>query len=151
MNRWRLAGWTGALFLLLLPAVAMLFTDEMNWGAEDFAALGAMLLVAGLFFELTLRITGRKVYRIAGAFAIAAVFFLFWLKLAVGARAADSFSADTSLLKAWDSYDRDFSVVNRVAELLNQYRQVMVIYGAGHYVQQEEVLKNMLGAPVSTD
>ena len=151
MNRWRLAGWTGALFLLLLPAVAMLFTDEMNWGAEDFAALGAMLLVAGLFFELTLRITGRKVYRIAGAFAIAAVFFLFWLKLAVGARAADSFSADTSLLKAWDSYDRDFSVVNRVAELVNQYRQVMVIYGAGHYVQQEEVLKNMLGAPVSTD
>jgi hypothetical protein len=45
------------------------------------------------------------------------------------------------------SYERDIAVVSYVAELLNKYDNVMVVYGAGHYVQQELVLEKMLGSP----
>ena len=29
-RRWRIAAWTGAALMLLLPSVAMQFTDEVN-------------------------------------------------------------------------------------------------------------------------
>ena len=35
-NRWRPAIWGAAAFLLVLPAVAMQFTSEVNWTASDF-------------------------------------------------------------------------------------------------------------------
>ena len=43
--------WLGIAALLLLPAIAMRFTAQMRWGAEDFAALAAILLAAGLLVE----------------------------------------------------------------------------------------------------
>ena len=50
--------WGGALCLLLLPAVAMQFTDEMDWNGADFVAWGVMLGVAcvanRLFFGVVL-------------------------------------------------------------------------------------------------
>lgn len=45
------------------------------------------------------------------------------------------------------SYERDAAVVSYIAELLNRYNNVMVIYGAGHFVQQEATLVKMLGTP----
>ena len=45
-HRWRIAGWGAATVFILLPAVAMQVTDEVNWTLADFVLAGA--LVAGV-------------------------------------------------------------------------------------------------------
>lgn len=81
---WRSAAWGAAAMLLLLPLLAMQFTEEVRWDAADFALFGAMLLIAGGAFELVVRATRRKRYRIAWGLSIAVVFVLLWLDAAVG-------------------------------------------------------------------
>lgn len=83
-NHWRTAGWTTAAALLLLPLVAMQFTDEVNWDVLDFAVFGSMLLGAGVICELAVRMTGSTAYRSAVGVAVAAGFLLIWVNLAVG-------------------------------------------------------------------
>ena len=80
----RLVPWIIAALLLLMPLVAMLFTDEMNWDETDFIVFGAMLLGACGAFELAARMTGNTAYRAAVAVAIVAAFILIWINLAVG-------------------------------------------------------------------
>ena len=57
---WRLAPWMMAALILLLPLVAMRFTDEVDWDATDFSVMGAMLLGACGLYEGTAR--GLPVY-----------------------------------------------------------------------------------------
>jgi hypothetical protein len=83
-SRWRIAVWGTAAFLLLLPLVAMQFTDEVNWDETDFAVIGAMLAVACGTYELAARMTGNSAYRAAVGVAVAAAFILVWMNLAVG-------------------------------------------------------------------
>ena len=40
---------------------------------------------------------------------------------------------------------RDSHIVRTIADLLNQHDRVLVVYGAGHHVQQEKVLEAMMG------
>ena len=42
-SRLRIAVWAGAAIILLLPLVAMQFSNEMNWGLGDFAIAGVLL------------------------------------------------------------------------------------------------------------
>ncbi len=42
---------------------------------------------------------------------------------------------------------RDTHIVRTIAGLLNEHDRVLVVYGAGHHVQQEKVLEKMLGTP----
>lgn len=76
--------WAGALALLALPAVAMLFTAEVNWGPEDFA-VGAVLLL-GTAFVLD-RVLGsgwsKRTIVLASAAVLLALLFV-WAELAVG-------------------------------------------------------------------
>jgi hypothetical protein len=83
-SRWRIRVWGTAAFLLLLPLVAMQFTDEVNWDETDFVVVGAMLAVACGTFELSARMTGNTLYRAAVGIAVAAAFILVWINLAVG-------------------------------------------------------------------
>jgi len=83
-TRWRILVWGGATFLLLLPLVAMQFTDEVVWDLADFVIFGALLGVALGGYELAMKLTVRAAYRTAAGLAIAAAFFLIWLNLAVG-------------------------------------------------------------------
>src|SRR5688572_26940497 len=83
-SRWRIALWGTAAFLLLLPLVAMQFTDEVNWDETDFIVFGAMLAVACGTYELAARMTGNTAYRAAIGTAVAAAFILVWMNLAVG-------------------------------------------------------------------
>ena len=83
-NRWRIAIWGTAAFLLLLPSVAMQFTKEVNWDETDFIVFGAMLLVACGTYELATTRTGNTSYRAAVGIAVAAAFILVWMNLAVG-------------------------------------------------------------------
>lgn len=71
-------------FILLLPLLAMQFTDEVAWGPVDFAVAGALLLGTGLLYELAARKAGGVVYRVAAGVALAAALLLVWVNLAVG-------------------------------------------------------------------
>ena len=44
-----------AVILLLIPLIAMQFTDEVNWTLFDFVVMGILLLGTGLLCELVLR------------------------------------------------------------------------------------------------
>jgi Kef-type K+ transport system membrane component KefB len=75
---------TGIVFILLLPLIAMQFTDEVKWTALDFAAAAALLLTTGLLCELVLRKVKQLKYRIALCAVALFVCFIVWLELAVG-------------------------------------------------------------------
>ena len=54
-SRWRIAAWAAAALILLLPLVAMQFTEEVRWTASDFAAAAALLGGGALLFEIASR------------------------------------------------------------------------------------------------
>lgn len=70
--------------LLLIPFVAMQFTDEVKWTRFDFLIAGGLLLGTGLLCELVLRKVSKLQTRIAICGAILAALVLIWLELAVG-------------------------------------------------------------------
>jgi hypothetical protein len=84
VSRWRILPWVIAVFLLLLPLVAMKFTGEVEWDETDFIVMGAMLFGACGAFELAARTTGDIAYRAAVGVAVLAAFLLMWINLAVG-------------------------------------------------------------------
>jgi hypothetical protein len=71
-------------FLLLIPLIAMHFTNEVNWTLSDFIAAGVLLLGTGLMCELVVRKVTNIKYRIAICAALLAALLLVWLQLAVG-------------------------------------------------------------------
>ncbi len=81
---WRMAVWGGAALLLLLPAVAMQFTAEVNWDETDFIVMGALLFGAAGAFDLAARMTASLAFRAAVGVAVVAAFLLIWINLAVG-------------------------------------------------------------------
>lgn len=70
--------------LLIIPFLAMQFTEEVRWTLSDFIVAGALLLGTGLLVELVLRKVSRTKYRIALCVAILASLLLVWAELAVG-------------------------------------------------------------------
>jgi hypothetical protein len=83
-NRWRMAAWSIVAILLLLPYVAMLFTDEMDWTMSDFIFAAVIVLGTGLTFELVTRKSSDTAYRAAVAVALGTAFLLIWVNAAVG-------------------------------------------------------------------
>ncbi|MEP7315338.1 MAG: hypothetical protein ABI667_01445 [Sphingomicrobium sp.] len=83
-RRLRIAGWTLALGLLALPAVAMQFTSEVTWTSEDFLFAGVMFATVGGLFELAARASRNLSYRMAILVAVACPFLQLWITLAVG-------------------------------------------------------------------
>ena len=70
--------------LLLIPLVAMQFTDEVVWTFSDFVVAGALLFGAGVTYDLITRRAGNIVYRSAVGLAVGTALFLVWANLAVG-------------------------------------------------------------------
>jgi len=70
--------------LLMIPLLAMLFTNEVNWTITDFIAAGMLLLAAGMTFELIMRKVKTTRVRIVLCVVLFAAFFLVWAELAVG-------------------------------------------------------------------
>ncbi len=87
-ERWwnilRIVGWSMATLFLLLPLVAMQFTDEVNWGPEDFLFAAILLGGSGLICELALRRSSDNTYRVGVLLALASTFLLIWSNAAVG-------------------------------------------------------------------
>lgn len=71
-------------FLLLIPLIAMQFTDEVNWTTSDFTIAGVLLFGAGLISEMVLRKIKDKNYKLALLALILIILLLIWIELAVG-------------------------------------------------------------------
>jgi len=77
-------GWGAAALLLMLPLIAMQFTDQVVWGVADFSVFGSLLVGAGVTCEVVARKTADSAYRSAVGVAVAAAFILAWVNGAVG-------------------------------------------------------------------
>ncbi|HYI65225.1 MAG TPA: hypothetical protein VEW71_10105 [Allosphingosinicella sp.] len=83
-NIWRIAGWSIPALLLLLPLVAMRFTQEVNWTASDFVFAALLFGSVGLAFELIVRKSSSLAYRLGAAISVVAAFLTIWVNGAVG-------------------------------------------------------------------
>ena len=72
------------LLLLLIPFIAMQFTNEVKWTVWDFAVAAGLLFVTGILCELVLSKVRKTKYRIALCAVLVTVLLLIWLELAVG-------------------------------------------------------------------
>lgn len=70
--------------ILMLPLVAMVFTNEVNWSLFDFIVMGILLFGTGLTYVLISKISDSMAYRTAVGVAVVAGFLLIWVNLAVG-------------------------------------------------------------------
>lgn len=70
--------------LLLIPLIAMQFTNEVKWSGFDFVIMGILLLGTGLICELILRKVTNRSNRIILCLAAVFVLILIWMELAVG-------------------------------------------------------------------
>ena len=70
--------------LLLIPLIAMQFTNEVDWKPLDFVVAGVLLLGTGLLCELVIRKVTQTVPRISLCATFLVVLFLTWAELAVG-------------------------------------------------------------------
>lgn len=70
--------------LLLIPFVAMQFTNEVNWSVFDFLIASVLLGGLGVVVDLILSKAKSKATRIAFLICLTLVFLLVWAELAVG-------------------------------------------------------------------
>ncbi|MCR8666470.1 hypothetical protein NO995_02170 [Aestuariibaculum sp. M13] len=70
--------------LLVIPFIAMQFSNEVNWSLFDFIVMGGLLLTVGLFLELILRTFRRPSVKIVLIVILFLLFLLTWAELAVG-------------------------------------------------------------------
>jgi len=73
-----------SVIILLLPLIALQFTNEVNWTLSDFVIAGVLLIGTGVMCEITIRKIKKTKYRIAVILAILVVLLLIWVELAVG-------------------------------------------------------------------
>ncbi len=69
-------------FVLLVPLLAMRFTDEVAWTLLDFVTAGTLVFGAGLVFVLAARTMPK--YRGLTGIAIPVTLIYVWVELAVG-------------------------------------------------------------------
>jgi len=74
----------GTILLLMIPLIAMQFTNEVAWTLSDFVIAGTLLFGTGLTYTLVTRTSGEMMYRIAIGFALFTGLFLVWVNMAVG-------------------------------------------------------------------
>ncbi len=73
----------GTALLLLVPLTIEPFIASMNWGSEDFMAMGLLLFTSASLFVLVARRLAFKYLGIA-AVVFAVLFVYVWAELAVG-------------------------------------------------------------------
>jgi len=83
-NPWRAFAWGLVAILILLPAIAMQFTNEVAWGPEDFLAIGVMLAFGAICVEIGLKVSPNHLYMIAMVITVGTGFLLTFVNLAVG-------------------------------------------------------------------
>ena len=75
---------TATLGFLLIPFIAMFFTDQVEWKPGDFAIMGGLLFGTGHLVNWSWRKLVISPYRWLVVMAIILTFLLVWVELAVG-------------------------------------------------------------------
>ncbi|MES2473927.1 MAG: hypothetical protein V4601_13930 [Pseudomonadota bacterium] len=70
--------------ILMVPAIAMQFSDDMDWGPGDFLVLGALLFGTGLLYVLITERLASRGSRIAVGAGLAVALLTVCAELAVG-------------------------------------------------------------------
>ena len=70
--------------ILLIPLIAMQFTDEVNWQLTDFVIFGGLLLGVGILIDMTLQKLKTSKFKTPIIIAIVILFLLIWAELGVG-------------------------------------------------------------------
>ncbi|KQV51243.1 MULTISPECIES: hypothetical protein [unclassified Duganella] len=74
----------GAATILLVPLIAMQFTDEVRWDWFDFLAAGMLLVVSGGSYVLLANRMDNRVQKAVLAIALGIGLLAVWMELAVG-------------------------------------------------------------------
>lgn len=70
--------------ILMIPFIAMQFTDEVNWSVFDFIIMGILLFGTGLMYEFVSSRSENILYKIAVSIAVITGLLLIWINMAVG-------------------------------------------------------------------
>lgn len=70
--------------LLLIPLIAMQFTEEVQWTPIDFLAAGILLSGTGLTYVFLKKVSHSMIYRVALAITLLTSLVMIWANLAVG-------------------------------------------------------------------
>ena len=93
-RNWRWARWTVVGSILLVPAVAMQFTTEVQWDLADFLVAGGLLGGVVLAYEFATGPAVSAVYRSGAAVALVASLLLVWVNAAVGILGSEANAAN---------------------------------------------------------
>lgn len=81
---WRKGMWGGAALLLILPAIAMRFTQAVNWTGSDFIFAAILLFGSAGLIDAAARSSRNAAYKAGVAIAVATAFLTIWANGAVG-------------------------------------------------------------------
>lgn len=85
LEQWaRMAMWPAIATVLLAPLIVMQFTREVNWTAFDFAFAGALLVGAGVAYEVGRRLVRKPLHRALVGAGLAIVVLAIWADGTVG-------------------------------------------------------------------
>jgi len=70
--------------VLMIPAVGMLLSDEVNWSLGDFIVIGMLVSLAGVAYEYGIKRLETARGRFIAVIALLAVVAYIWAELAVG-------------------------------------------------------------------
>ena len=72
------------IFLLLIPLLGNVFSDEVNWSLFDFLVMGTILLTMGILINLIIDKLKKRSFKVLLIIVTLLVFALIYLELAVG-------------------------------------------------------------------
>lgn len=72
------------LFLLAIPLIGTLVSDQVNWSPFDFLVMGILLLVLGSGIHIVRSKINSRNLQILSVGLLIVVFLLLWAELAVG-------------------------------------------------------------------
>lgn len=70
--------------LLMVPFMAMQFTEGVDWNLFDFAIMGTLLMGTGLTYVLVVKRIRTATHRVILGLVLVAALLLIWAELAVG-------------------------------------------------------------------
>ena len=70
--------------ILLIPLIAMQYTDEVNWNLLDFMVAAMLLLGTGFLIELVANKVNPTKYRVPLVLALVLALIFIWAEMAVG-------------------------------------------------------------------
>ena len=71
-------------FILLIPLIAMQFSEEVNWNLFDFIVAGVLLLGTGIIAEIIFQKIKQRKYQIPIIAGLIVLLILTWAELGVG-------------------------------------------------------------------